>query len=78
MPGKRLADVDTEGADGGDDGDADGRCDAREAGERAIPPHRCSMAPLRGTGLPDTCHDFRVRTDPDAHMKKLGFRLRIR
>jgi hypothetical protein len=77
VPGERPPHVHTQDADGRDGSDADAGGDPAETGERAIAALDCGPPALGRARLADSCHACTVRADPDAHMKKWQFRLRI-
>ena len=51
--------------------------DPTEAGECDVPALDRGAPALGRAGLAESCHVLTVRVDPDAHMKKWQFRLRI-
>jgi hypothetical protein len=77
VAGERAPHVDAEDPDGRDGADTDAGGDPAETRECAIAALDRGPPALCGTRLADSCHSCTVRVDPDAHMKKWQFRLRI-
>jgi hypothetical protein len=77
VTGERAPYVDAQDPDGCDGPDADAGGDPTETGECAIPALDCGPPALGRARLADSCHGCTVRADPDAHMKKGQFRIRI-
>jgi hypothetical protein len=77
VPGERAPHVDAEDPDGRDGSDPDAGGDPTEAGECDVPALDRGAPALGRAGLAESCHVLTVRVDPDAHMKKWQFRLRI-
>lgn len=78
MTRESLGDVNAEPGNGTQGGNGDGRGDTGQPVQCSIAAQGCRTAPLRRALLSDRCHGSRVRTDPDAHMKSEGLRLKIR
>jgi hypothetical protein len=78
VPGERAPHVDAQDTDGRDGSDADAGGDPTETGERDIPALHRGPPALGRARLANSCHCCTVWADPDAHMKKWQFRLRIR
>jgi hypothetical protein len=77
VSGERAPHVDAQDADGRDGSDPDAGGDPTESGECEIPALDRRPPALGGARLAESCHVVTVRADPDAHMKKWQFRLRI-
>jgi hypothetical protein len=77
MSGERSPHVHTQDADGRNGSDADAGGDRTETVECAVAALDGGSPALGRARLADSCHASTVRADPDVHMKKWQFRLRI-
>ena len=77
VPGERAPHVNTQESDGRNGADADAGGDPTETPECDFSALDRGAPALGRALLAESCHACTVRVDPDAHMKKWQFRLRI-